>query len=250
LATPALKEQDSREDFENARNRLASEMRRQTAAWDALKKFWPPAVAVFSASAKARTEARGLRHLAARIANNHEAGHWLRLLLSVLDEEPILVIEPETGLGILARISGVVDNFQLNVLLMDGFPQTDRAGAPRVSRSVADVARGVGPQSTEDIVQGVWNLYTWRAAATGARLPDPKDYRTKDCWIWNEGVPEDIPVFEGRRVILLGPASYVRTWKSQRMFAGLPATLGWERDLAKDEVAGWLQRMVGAKNEN
>ncbi len=246
---PSDEDQDQAGAFEIIKSQVASTMPQQSAAWDALSQFWPPAIAVFSASAQARAAARGLRDLSAKIADYHEAGHWLRLMLSVSDDEPLLVIEPETRLAILARISGVVDNFQLNVLLMDGFPSSNPAAGRRVSQSVADVARGIGPQRTEDFVRGIWNLYTWRAVVPGGNLPDPRDYGAKDCWIWNEGIPTDIPVFEGRRVVLLGPASYVRTWQSQRMFAHLPASLTVERSLTREEVADALQRMVVAKNE-
>jgi hypothetical protein len=169
-------------------------------------------------------------------------------MLSVLETEPILVIEPETRLGIIARISGVVDNFQLNVLLMDGFPRPGFLGRRRVPRRVADVALGRGPQHSDDVVTGVWNLYTWAAIGPGLRLPDTSDFGSSACWIWNEGVPEDIPLFDDRRVILLGPPSYQRTWRSQRLFSKLPAKLEIERKLTKDEVSGWLLRMAASQS--
>jgi hypothetical protein len=238
---------DASEEFEKVRECVARTMPAENAAWEALERFWPPALAVLSVSPSARAAARHLCETAARIADYHVAGHWLRLLLTVLDDEPILVIEPETKLGILARISGVVENFQLHVLLMDAFPQSRLLAPRRVSQRVADVARGFGPQQTEDTVIGAWNLYSWRAIDAGFRLPDPKDYKSSTGWIWGEGVPEDIPVFEGRRVILLGPASYQRSWGSQRTFDKLLAKLECERTLTQSEVAGWLERMVAAK---
>lgn len=241
-------EQDPRAAFEQVRQQLASEMPVENTAWEALQRFWPPAIAVFSVNAPSRAAARGLRDGADKIAEYHEAGHWLRLMLSVLDDEPILVIEPKTTLGILARISGVVDNFQLNVLLMDAFPKGGFLARRRIPQRVADVARGVGPQRTEDVVTGVWNLYTWKAIEPGFQLPDPNDYGASATWIWNEGCPEDIPVFQDRRVILLGPASYSRSWRSQRMFDKLPAKLECERKLTKSEITDWLQRMLTAKS--
>lgn len=137
----------------------------------------------------------------------------------------MLVIEPKKTLGIYARISGVVDNFQLNVLLMDGFPQSGLLARRRVPKRVADVARGDGPQQTEDTVTSVWNMYTWQAIGSDFTMPNRADYDSSQFWVWNEGTPEDIPVFDGRRVVLLGPASYPRSWQSQRMFDNLPATL-------------------------
>jgi hypothetical protein len=241
-------DQDPREAFEQVRQQLVSEMPAENPAWEALNRFWPPAIAVFSVSAPSRAAARGLRDLAARVADHHEAGHWLRLILSVLDDEPILVIEPQTSLGILARISGVVDNFQLNMLLMDGFPKTGFLARRRIPQRVADVAHGIGPQQTDDIVTSVWNLYTWKAIEPGLQLPNPNDYGASANWIWNEGSPEDIPIFEDRRVVLLGPASYPRSWRSQRMFDRLPAKVECERKLTKAEITDWLQRMLAAKS--
>jgi hypothetical protein len=163
-----------------------------------------------------------------------------------LHQEPIVVIEPQTRTGMLGRISGVVDNFQLNVLLMDGFELAE--GLPRrVSQKAVDVASGRGPQQIQEAVKGAWNLYTWRAIRPGFTLPDAKDLASKTTWIWNEGRPEQIPVLDGRRVVLLGPPSYARGWPAQRTFAYLPAALERERTLTADEVEQWLDTMVRAK---
>ena len=170
------------------------------------------------------------------------------LMLTVSENEPIVVIDPQATAGILGRISGVVDNFQLNVLLMDGFPKSGLFARRRVPRRVAEIARGNGPQQSNDIVTGVWNMYTWQAIESALTLPDAGDQGSSDFWIWNEGIPEDIPVFEGHRVILLGPASYPRSWQSQRMFNNLQASLEIEQKLTKDEIHNWLKQMVAAKS--
>jgi hypothetical protein len=238
---------DPAEAFEKTRQQMARALPSENAAWRALHQFWRPAIAVFSVNPSARAEARGLRDLATKIADHHAGGHWLQVMFSVLNNEPVLAIEPQTRLGILARMSGVVDNFQLNVLLMDTFPRSGILARRRVPKRVADVACGLGPQQTDDTVTGVWNLYTWRAIESGLSLPDTSDYAGIACWVWNEGSPQDIPVFEGFRVILLGRASYSRSWGCQRMFDKLPASLEVERRLTKGEVTDWLQRMVAAK---
>jgi hypothetical protein len=239
-------DQDSLAIFENNRTTMAAKMPRHDAAWNALRQFWPPAIVVLSVSPESRAKAHDLRELAASVASYHEGGHWLRLILSVLVNEPILVIEPQRGVGILGRISGVVENFQLNVLIMDAFPRSGIFSRRRVSQWIADVARGKGPQQTDDTVTAVWNLYTWQGIKPGFVLPDPNDWESTRFWIWNEGLPEDIPLFEGYRVVLLGPASYPRSWRSQRMFDKLSAHLECERTLTKDEVSDWLHRMTVA----
>jgi hypothetical protein len=239
-------EADPAEQFEEVKNRLASSRPRETAVWKALDVFWRPAVAVFSASDAARELAKPLRPLAQQIADYHEGGHWLQLILSVLSDEPLLVIEPSARLGFTGRISGIVDNFQLNVLLMDMFPRSSFFSSRRVSRSVAATARGLGPQQTDEHVTAVWNLYTWEAIRSNMTLPDPSVHSAKAHWIWNEGIPSDIPVFEEWRTVLLGPASYPRGWQSQRTFGSLPAKIDCEHPLSKSEIASLLGRM--AKN--
>lgn len=233
------------EIFEDVRAELAPEHPALNAAWEALEGLRLPAIAVYSASTPARAAARPLRTWAGRISEHSETGFWLDLLLSVLDDEPIVVIEPATRLGILARISGVVDVFQLHVLLMDAFPARGWFPRRRIPRHVADIARGDGPPSTES-VEGAWNLYAWGAVRPDRTLPAPDDHASNHFWIWNELMPEHIPVFEGRRAVLLGPASYRRFWEADRRFHGLRAELAVERTLSPDEVDGWLARMAEA----
>ena len=92
-----------------------------------------------------------------------------------------------------------------------------------------------------------FNMPAWQAIQPGLTLPDPNDYGGSANWVWNEGIPEDIPVFEGRRVVLLGPRSYPRSWRAQRTFNLLPAELAIERRLTAAEARDWLQRMLAAK---
>jgi hypothetical protein len=100
-------------------------------------------------------------------------------MLSVLDAEPILVIEPATRQGITGRMSGVVDNFQLNMLLMDIFPRIN--SAPRISREAADIARGIGPQESDEVITGAWNLHDWRAIQAGYKLPNHEAVSSDFC---------------------------------------------------------------------
>jgi len=90
----------------------------------------------------------------------------------------------------------------------------------------------------------VWNLYTWQAVKPDLTLPSGQT--ATEHWIWNEGKPADIPLFEARRVILLGPAAYIRTWSAQRTFAAMQPELRIEAILTRDEIQGWLERMAGA----
>lgn len=224
-----------------ALNEAAGRRPAAAAAWQRLHEVWPGAIALFSVDPEARAEAQDLAPIAERIEDVHEAAGWLRAMLTVLHDEPYVAIEPETRTGVVGRMSGIVENFQLCTLLMDEFPRDE----PRVSKAAVAVARGDGPQQIDETVTGVWNLFTYEALQPGSKLPDPADISLSHTWIWNEGMPADIPVLDGHRLILLGPAAYSRQWKAQRMFLRLPARL--TADLLDDDAVGaWLAKIEAA----
>jgi len=159
-------------------------------------------------------------------------------MLAILFDEPIVILEPATGLGVEGTISGIADNFQLNTLIMDQFPNPD--GAPRVSQAAAGNARGLGDQQTEEVLTGAWNLCNWQAME-----PDGAISVETDFWIWNEGNPADIEVFDGARVVLLTDPTYPRSWGAKRVF-DMPASLEITRELASEEVVQWVSRLQNA----
>ncbi len=230
--------------FEETKKQVAIYMSVEAEAWNTLDIFWPPAIDMFSASPEARAAASHLISLTNKLAPYQNGAHWLDIMLKVLHEEPILVIEPARHLGIVGRMSGVADNYQLQILLMSVFPQRGWLQTSRVLPHVVELAIGNGPQQTDDIVSGQWNMYSWQALQANLRLPDPKKWPSNEQWIWGEGLPADIPVFDDHRVILLGPPSYQRTWRSQRLFENLSANIEVVKKLSRAEVKQWLQRMA------
>lgn len=201
--------------------------------------FWAPTVAMFCARPALRAAHPELHALAKSLGDRAEGCAWLSTVFDVLEDEPLLVIEPATGIGILARLSGADVNFALNMLLMQHFPPH-----PRLDSKAAGALTG-DAQCTGEWVAGVWNLYDWRALDAGLSLPSGQ--ADTGHWIWNEGTPADIPLFEGRRVILLGPAAYARTWPAARTFAAMKPGLRIEKVLEAEEVRSWLDRMVRAR---
>jgi hypothetical protein len=65
-------------------------------------------------------------------------------------------------------------------------------------------------------------------------------------WIWNEGVPADIPPFEGERVVLLGPPPYPRSWTAGRRFPSMVGDLRVEHVLTRGEVRDLLGRITAS----
>lgn len=208
---------------------------------------WPEVVTLCSIDPGARAALSDLREAVAAFANRNEWAEWISLILGVLDRAPIVVIEPASELGVSGRMSGVVDNFQLQTLLMGAFPEpsgTAASGRERISRSALTVAQGEGPQQSDEIVTGVWNLYTYAALRAG-ELPGPDDPSERDTWIEGEGLPADIPVLDGHRVILLGELGEERSWSSTRTFPQLKASLELEA-LEPERLEAWLARITAA----
>jgi hypothetical protein len=196
-------------------------------------------IAMFSASAASRSTQVELRNLSKALSDRVELCGWLDSVFDVLDDEPLLVIEPSTRTGMLARLSGTDVNFTLALLLMHYFP-----GGSRISAKAATVLTG-GPQDSGEWVKGIWNLYNWQALGSNGSLPEGQ--RDTEHWIWNEGKPADIAVLEGRRVILLGPPAYARTFPAQRTFAAMKPDLRIEKVLTAEEVQSWLEKMVQSR---
>ena len=183
--------------------------------------------------------------------------------LLLLDDEPLLVLHAPTRQGWRMTIGGVADNFQLHMLLVDalvgagggrrrlfgkGGARAERPapgeGLPgrRPDEDLLAVWRGDGPQGLDRPSVGMWNLYQWRAVASATG-----ELRSDDLglWVWNEGRPADIDVFDGVRTVVLGPASYERSFSSSRFF-DLPASLVVHRALEAAEVEAVFARMAAA----
>ncbi|MEV0401994.1 hypothetical protein [Actinoallomurus sp. NPDC050550] len=154
---------------------------------------------------------------------------YVRDLLKVLDGERLLVLDRATGRGWTVVIGGVGDNFQLHTLLAHALVRPGgmpgEAPDPRwVASSIdQDVEPGTPP------VAGVWNLVD----AHGS-------------WIWNEGVPADIPEVGGTRIVVLDPPTYPRTWSPGRRFPLMPGSLTVEGAHAPEELRDWWQHVKPA----
>ena len=216
--------------------RTAKKMPEAGEAWQRLQVVWPGAIALLSADPEGRAEAAELQPLVHELLDLHEAAGWLGAMLGVLHEEPYVAIEPATRTAIAGRMSGVVENLQLNALLMDAVPWT---GKRRISPNALAVARGEGPQQIKETITATWELYSYAAFGPDGTLPDEPDPETR---IWDEGMPADIPVIDGHRVIVLRTTSAQRSWPAQRMFPILKASLTREV-LDEDAIERWLAKI-------
>ncbi|MFF7212920.1 hypothetical protein ACFZAU_20660 [Streptomyces sp. NPDC008238] len=205
------------------------EATRLALAWCSVEEWQPPALAVLCRSAEVRR-----RYAATCLPASRELAalerHDLKCLvhaLSVLDDEPLVVLHRPTKRAFEVRIGGIGDNHQLHTLLahvlvggghVPGTPPT-----PESVRLATDPGRARG--RTDAVAIGAFELL----APDGER-------------IWNEGLPDDIPVVEGRRLLVLDAPEYERAWSADRFFPLLPGAAELTRVLPVEEARTWFAR--------
>lgn len=213
------------------------------ASWIALDLFCRPAVSVLLRVRTARRQhADDIAFVNAigSLSMFQSGAYYVWALLSMLDDEPLTIVEPATRQAWELRMNGVTDNGQLHILLADLLITHGLLDGEAPEAAAVDVARGVGPQLLDDYVLGNWNLYNWSALKEDGSLPDGYFDQGVQHLIHNEGVPANIWEANGRRTILLGPAPIIRQWRPARLFGPLEASLTLERTLDADEVSALL----------
>ncbi|RKE17007.1 hypothetical protein [Streptomyces sp. TLI_171] len=198
-------------------------------AWCGIEEWQAPALAVLCRSGQVRQEfGAALLPLAREL--EALGRHDLKCLvyaLAVLDEEPLVVLHRPTGTGYEVRIGGIGDNFQLHTLLAHvliggGHLPGDAPSAASV-RLATDPAPARGRSDVTAF--GSFDLLA----------PDGGP-------IWNEGLPDDIPVVDGRRLLVLDTPAYGRGWNADRFFPLLPGRADLLRVLPAEETAAWFAR--------
>ncbi len=228
-------------EFETALERLDEKIApdqavRLTESWFGLASWMRCATTVLQQSPTARLACRctpGVRAAFTALEQVREDTGWVSMLLSVLDAEQLLVLHRGTGRGWRVSISGVGDNFQLHVLLaaaLSGPASAGKLEGLRVDPAWTAVALDAPYEAFGGQVKGSFNLVD----AYGG-------------WIWNEGVPADIPAPEGLRIIQLEAPPYERTWDNSRRFPMMAASITLDEVLSPDEAAMWLSRCTEGK---
>jgi hypothetical protein len=171
-----------------------------------------------------------LRAAAAAIADRSAQARWVHGLTLVLDDEPLIVLDPASGRGFQLTMSGIGDNYQLHTLLADRL-----------------AARVPGLQPPER---------HWVAAATGAPPALPggaiiqrrcRLFDGQGSYVYPEGHPADIQPLGGARVLVLHPPLGRFGWTSGRTYEHMRPTLTLNRELGPAEAAGWRTRAEPAR---
>lgn len=201
------------------------------------------AMACLSRSAELRRTLPHKPAMLAAIRRYDERYGFLGKMLRVLDDEPLVVLHPATERGFVVRIAGIADNFQLHLLLHAALAGPDRIPGERpTAAAIAASSDGeVGRDRPQ--VSSRWQLADW----TGLRSDGTVETRDqKRGWIWNEGMPAEIALFEDRRIVLIGESQWVRGWPAGRCFSGMIGRAVLEETLPGDDVRALLDRIVRA----
>ncbi|WP_327679441.1 hypothetical protein [Kitasatospora sp. NBC_00458] len=209
---------------------------RAVIGWWTLSLWQRAAFALYTHAAVRRTARESgvtdvLTGLIDRYSGDRHDLKGLRYLAAALDDEPLLVLHRPTGTGYLLRMDGLTDNFQLHTLLAEVLIGGGHLPGTRPAPEVVTLSR-------TGRVDG-----RHRVTATGAfNLVAPDG-----GWIWNEGMPEDVPVVDGVRTLVLDPQPYERSWAAGRFVEEVPGELRLERVLAPAEAASRLASAAPAQ---
>ncbi|NDW17673.1 hypothetical protein D0T53_01925 [Dysgonomonas sp. 216] len=240
-------EEKTNEIFQNLWQERLESAPQEIGAVVCLDKFFPCGISLFSADRKAFSSGKEkLNTKVSAFAEANQGCYWFDKLFTVLFDEPVVVIDMDTNRGFTGKMSGIVDNFQLQLVLMgiNGF--NDEVN---INDEDLDIIHGFGSQSSESVVEGKWNMYDchligkggWEELINNKKASVDKARDFMDTWIWSEGSPADIPVKNGHRVILLGQPSYIRNLSIQRTFKNLEAYVEIEKKLTSEEIAEFLK---------
>ena len=198
-------------------------------AFEALPHWCLPAIACF-------TRNRELLH---RIAHNdaialpvgplatlHPHAAFLDRLCHLLLDEELLVIDRPSGRRFRIGIDGVALNFELHTGLQLALGPA--LGLPPLDPQIGVCLAGKGPQQIDVVSTGMWSLHSAGALDFEADIP-------RAHWVWNEGQPMDIPVVDGKRILVLDEAAFTRTWQTSRTYAALAARVWLIEELAPQQ---------------
>ncbi|MBE2999463.1 hypothetical protein IDM40_12210 [Nocardiopsis sp. HNM0947] len=156
----------------------------------------------------------------------------LRALLRMSEATSALVLHRTTGRAFRVLYDGIGDNFQLHTLLADALigPRGQHLQGQEPDPRWVSAFRDGPTDPAAQTVRGWWNLI----AHDGT-------------WVWNEGVPAEIPTVEGERVLVLDPQPYPRSWNARRRHRHVFGWLVVDGELAPAEAQQWWKHIAPAQ---
>ncbi len=249
--TPSMQEA-----VKSEREAVKKKLPREWAAWESLRSRCLAAVAVLSRSAKLRAEMQKSRQDLMKaldpLEDEVEEAGFVFQVMKVLADQTMLAIHPEQHRGFRVEVREVTTNLELFVLLADaivGDPKKGLMSGRRPNaRAVAALKNPSYEPKTPPEVALPWHLSNWTAIAPDGSLPAAatNEHERYDTWIWFEGVPLEIPAFEGERVILFHKPIMPRTLEVEGSFSALTPRVRLKEKLTGAEIDRLLARMAKA----
>lgn len=193
----------------------------------------------------------GLRRELASAEDRVKEAWFMGVVLDLIDDLELLVIAPEQGRGFRVGLEAVKNNFHLFTLLQGsliGDPAEGWLDAEPVDPEVVAVATGEAPPRVDLDDRQRFHFHDWSAISGEGVLR-----RDLHSTLWGEGTPLDIPLHEGRPVVLLGaPIFGGRSWDSN-IFASVHDALRSRAQviakLTDAEVAAELASMAARSRD-
>jgi len=159
----------------------------------------------------------------------------LRALLRMTGATSALVLDRATGRGFQVFFEGIGDNFQLHTLPADALVGPEGQGLPghRPDPRWTAAFRDSDPDPQAGPVRGWWNLL----ALDGS-------------WVWNDGVPADIPTYDGEHVLVLAEQPYPRSWNPGRRHPHVTGWLEVAHEITGEELQRWWRRAAPAQSSS
>jgi hypothetical protein len=162
-------------------------------------------------------------------AMRDSAASWLRMLFATeLDARWRLVLVLETTRVFELRVDSVSANFDLHAL---------------VERALAEHTGVVpDPIQADGSVMSNLELLVW----SGIAIVKPAGGVTAlpmNEVVWREGLPTDVPEYEGMRTLVATRPAITRSWRASRPFHALVPSVAIERELAPDDALAFVAAM-------
>jgi hypothetical protein len=204
------------------------------------------------ASVEVRRAARavaGLPEAAAALAPDCPAARDLADLLTVPDDEAVLVLHPALRAGFRLFVRGVADVAQFHLLLLGavtGDPADGLLPGPPLPSRFRAACRDVNPVLPAGVPMAAEvRFQLFRPSAIRSDGSVPGGFRGCDHWLWGHEPLAAVPRVDGERVVLLGDPAYPATWEVERRFPAMAAEAELVQVLGPFQVAERLGRLAG-----
>jgi len=218
-------------------------------AWTGLGSMCQSLLTFVAGVVTARKQARAYPRLLSQLERLDEVREWselqyvrfLQLTLRTLDDEELIVLHPGQKKGYRVRVGGVMTLGQLNILLageLIGDPAAGwLEGEPLDSQVVAAARDRV--LNSDDKVVCRFDLIAWHGLGAEGTID-------LQSLLFNSDSPSEIPLFEGRRVVLLREPWTKQHWNANRVLERMTAWITVEETFNTATCAAWLARLATA----